>query len=182
MKKSRILAIIVLVLILIGVYVLYGAFPSSNNTRDFTIPSGNYYYRFETVSLISASVEGSYSVSSGPPVTVKVFSQSEFDQFATTGIGTPITSTSGSSGSFSADLGGTGKMFIVFEHSSDTSEATVHMSLKISGIAMVAMVVGVVLLVVGIVIAVLGARMGRKEAAAIPPSPVATDVNILKKQ
>ncbi len=185
MNKSRILVGIGALLIVIGLYFALGAFGSSTQNKDFTIPSGNYYYFFQSNTLIGGSVDGSFTVSSGASVEVMVLTEAQYDEFASTGASAALTTDTGTSGDFSASLPSTGKITIVFVHAtSDTSAATVHADMTLSGIAMTDLLIMIGLLAVGAIVVVLGLRMRKKEAersAAAPPSPVATDVTILKK-
>ncbi len=185
MDKSRIVIGVGALMLVIGIYVTYGAFPSLNDSKDFTIPEGDYYYLFQSNTLIGGSTHGSFSVSSGPAVKVMVFTQAQYDEFASTGVASALASDTGSSGDFSASLHGTGKITLVFVHATtDTSQTTVHVDMTLSGIAQTSLIIGIALLAAGAVIVVFGFRMRGKEAkmaAAAPPSPVATDVTILKK-
>ncbi len=179
MKKSGAVIIGGTIAVAIGVFMLLSSIPTASNTTTFELPSGSYYYRFETTTLYGGKVSGTYEVTSGDPVRLMVFDKAEFDKYVLTGIGSPISSDSGSTGTFEASLSGMGKLYIVFEHQYAMGATDVSIDYKVSGLAVTFFAIGVVLLVVGVVLAVYGSRMRKKEVMAIPPSPAATDVTFL---
>ena len=181
MKRSGVLLAGAAIAVAIGVFFVWSSIPPASNTTTFTIPSGNYFYRFETTSLLDAEVTGSFDVTSGDDVTVMLFDQTEYKSYETTGLASPLFSSSGSTGTFSGSLSGVGKLFIVFEHEamSGSGETSVQIDYKVSGIAITYLALGIALVVIGVVVAVIGSRIRRKEVEATPPSPAATDVTIL---
>ncbi len=185
MNKSKILAGVGSLLLVVGIYFAIGAFSSSNESKDFTIPDGNHFYRFESDTLIGGGAHGTFTVTSGPAIEVMVLTEAQYNEFYSTGSSQSLATDSGTSGEFSADLPATGKLMIVFFHAtSDTSPASAHVDVTLTGISETSLIIMIALFVIGAVIILLGLRMGRKEARRFesePPSPVATDVTILKK-
>ncbi len=182
MKKSQAILLVGVILIGIGAWALISAFSTSSATTEFTIPTGEYYYRFESTSLINGGTHGSFEVTAGDTVTMYVFSESEYDNYVMTGLGDPLDTVTGYEGNFSADLSGTGKIYLVFEHASGSDETDVQLTYTITGIAVTYLVGGIILLAAGLVLALVSFRFRSKEVRTAPPSPVATDVTLFKEQ
>ena len=181
MKKGKILTAIGTVIALIGILFLALAILPAEESTDFTIPSGSYYYAFSYGGLIGGSIEVSYIVADGS-VRVYVFDQHEYDQYYATGSGDHLYTTAGDSGSFSFVLPDMGTYYLVFEHGalSGFLDQDVAITTTINGVAVFGTVLGVILIAGGIVLAIVGRRMKDKEIAQAPPSPAPTDVTFFQ--
>lgn len=182
MKKSQAVLVVGLILIGIGAWALISAFSTSSATTEFTIPTGEYYYRFESTSLINGGTHGSFVVNAGDTVTMFVFSESEYDNYVLTGLGDPLDTVTGYEGNFSADLSGTGKIYLVFEHASGSDETDVALTYTITGIAVTYLVGGIILIAAGLVLGLVSMRFRAKEVQVGAPSTVATDVTLFNDQ
>jgi hypothetical protein len=182
MKKSQAVLLVAVILVGIGAWALIGAFSDSSATTEFTIPTGEYYYRFESSTLINGETHGSYKVTSGDSVTMFVFSESEYANYEDSGLGEPLNTTTGYDANFSAELSGMDKIYLVFEHASGSNETKVQLTYTISGIAVTYLAGGIILLAAGLVLALVSFRFRSKEVRTAPPSPVATDVTLFKDQ
>ncbi|UCE90939.1 MAG: hypothetical protein JSV90_05800 [Methanobacteriota archaeon] len=183
MRKGRIVTAVGTVIASIGLLILVFAILPAEDTTDFTIPSGGYYYGIYYSGLIGGSIDMDYVAAEGD-IRVYVFDQQGYDSYVSTGHKDDLFTTSGDSGSFSFALPDSGRYYFVFEHGSlsESLNQDVTVTAKINGIAMTGMVLGVVLIVVGVVVAVLGGRMKAREAADEPASPAPTDVTFFQGQ
>lgn len=172
MKKGKILIAIGAAMLVVGIYVTAGAVLPADETIDFTIPAGGYYYWLAYGDLIGGSIDIDYNVADGA-VNVYVFDSGEYSVYELTGTADHLYTTSGDSGSFTFDLPDSGTYYFVFEHTllSTLLSQDVVVQSTINGISITGLVIGIIVIVVGIAIALLGVKMKGREAAATPPPP-----------
>lgn len=183
MNKGKIVTAVGAVIALIGLLILVYAILPAEDTMEFTIPSGEYYYYTSYGGLIGGSIEMDFVVADGA-VRVYVFDQDEYDSYSSTGLGDYVFTTSGDSGSFNYVLPDTGIYYFVFEHGSLSGSISqeVTVTTTVNGIALLGTILGVVLVVVGIAIALFGRRMTARELKNAPPSSAPTDVTFFQGQ
>lgn len=186
MKKWKIFTTIASILIIIGIIITLGAtIASGEQTENFTIPSGPYYFYFEAPQLVGGQVSGDYSISTGS-VSMYFLTESQYNYYQVYGVvfGS-LYSTSGSSQTFSVDLPDSGTIYIIFEHGSGyesiSQSGTVHF--ETSGISVMYTMLGVALLVIGIILIIIGTKMKKKEETEGPPiSQKPTDVTLFDQR
>ena len=150
----------------------------SNNETD-TIPAGNYFFRI-TFSLQKAGqISGSYSETTGNPVTLYLFNGAQLVAYRAGDNSSSMFVTSGKTGSYSASVFSPGDYYLVLEHGAAYSNQAqnVQLSWTLDGMNPVWLALGISVLVVGVVLSSLGYL---KRRGALPP-PSATDVIMFDK-
>jgi len=188
MKKHRILAIVSYIVIVIGIGALgYNGFiADSSGTSSMTIPAGEgYFAAFYTKSSmwINAHIEGTIEVDGAGGLDMFVLDSTQYDEYSfDLSPASSLWSAHGSAGSFSIDLPGSGRYYVVANHDSDSSSVaqTVTLSYKITGIDMLYVIIGAVVMAVGIALAYVSFRMRKKDEAAtpVPSSSPTTEVKM----
>ncbi|MBU1158779.1 MAG: hypothetical protein KKE24_05530 [Candidatus Thermoplasmatota archaeon] len=183
MKKGKILIAVGSVIAIIGVYFLAFAILPAEETMDFTIPAGDYYYAISYGGLIGGSVELNFVVADGA-IKAYVFDEDQYGEYSTTGSGDYLFTTSGDSGSFSFVIPDLSTYYVVFDHGTLSSVLSqdVIVETTINGVALVGTVIGVAMIVFGAVLAIVGMRMKNREIPTVAPSNVQTDVTIFQGQ
>jgi|GEM_PF-3597636 len=172
MKAFKVLAIVGGILVSIGLILTVNAIVPGSTTETIAIPAGAEWYAYYEFSILfSGSVSGEFQVLSSGSVNLYVMTQAQYDGFSLTGDGPSLFTTSGSSGTFSANLPSGGKHFLVFTHGGGWEGVIqdVRTTLRVSGIEPTFFVGGIVLVLVGVALSALGLRKKRQAAAARPP-------------
>jgi hypothetical protein len=184
MKKSQIFGIVAIALLMIGLFAVFVSFPHTTETRTFTIPEGEgFYYRFEFELMVDSNIRGNFTVTAGPEVTMMVFTESEYGNYSNTGGGVPLFATSGRSGNFSASDGGMTRMYLVFQHLSDTNDTNAtnaSVTYTMSGISIIFLTSGTILLASGGAMGFLSRRLRKIEARIAHASSVTADTEVSK--
>lgn len=106
-------------LALIGVSVLYagiGSFPSEAVVENFTIPAGPAYFYYIQYQIDGGShLSVSFSVASGS-VDAYILDSGQYEIYRQDLSGGGLASSSGGSGSLSADLVVSGPYYVTFDH------------------------------------------------------------------
>jgi uncharacterized membrane protein len=178
MKSTRVLAVIgyVLVILGLGAVVYQGFIANSTGTTSATIPAGGQYYvAFKTKSSMwmNAHIEGSIEVEGGETAYAYLLTSAQYQEYVyDLQPTTSLWSTHGSSGTFSVDLPGTGRYYVVANHDPGSSSIaqTVTLTYTISGINLLYVMVGAILLAVGISLSIVSLRMRKKDLGAAPVS------------
>jgi hypothetical protein len=188
MNKSKIVSIIAYLLIVIGILPLLWSFQPINNDQTVELPAeSGIYYRITLPSQISGHVSGDFTVDVGS-VNVYVLDKAQYAEYAwDLDPSSSMSKVTGATGEFSVDLPSTGTYYVAIDHENlGSSEQTVTINLKVTGISTTYLIIGVVMVAIGAVLAVVGMRMKAKEVAAMPPlsSPEvkATDVTMFDKK
>jgi len=159
-------------LVIIGIYLVIPATAVSSNETD-TIPAGNYFFRITFSIQKAGQISGSYSETSGNPITLYLFNGPQLAAYKAGDDSSRMFVTSGSTGSFAASVFSPGDYYLVLEHGAAYSSQAqnVQLSWTLEGMNPVWLALGISVLVIGVVLSSLGyLRRG-----ALPP-PSATDV------
>ncbi|MCU0852885.1 MAG: hypothetical protein MUC90_06535 [Thermoplasmata archaeon] len=184
MRKSRILIAVGPILVLIGIGLVVGAMLPAEFTETFTIPEGNYYYAFESTSILGLRIEGEFEVDGLlETVSFYVMTPEQYDAYATTGATDAEYSVTGHSASFDVSLDTT-KAYLVFEHGLlwTLFSQDITITYTLHGTGLTGLVAGVALAVVGVVLVVFAVRMSKKEAMMAPPPAPTSDVMMFDQQ
>jgi hypothetical protein len=189
LKKSKIVSIVAYLLIVIGILPLLWSFQPINNKQTIELPAeSGIFYRITLPNQVSGHVSGDFTVDSGQ-VNVYVLSKAQYAQYAwDLDPSSTMNKVTGAFGEFSVDLPSTATYYVAVDHEGVgvPTEQTVTISLKITGIGITYLVIGVIMVAVGGVLAVVGMRMKAKEVALMPPAPSpgskATDVTMFDKR
>ena len=180
MKSHKILAAIGYVVIVLGLGALVyeGFIASGSGESSMTIPAGEgYFASFQTKSSMwmNAHLDGTVEVQGAGTTDVFVLDSAQYEEYAyDLEPTTSLWSSHGSGGTFSVDLPGTGRYYIVANHGADSAsvDQTVTLSYTISGINLLYVIVGAVMMAIGIALSVVSLRMKKKEKG--PAIPLAT--------
>lgn len=186
MKKSKIVAIIAYVLIVIGIFVTAGSLFPLEESETVTIPAGEgYYWTWEVSFWLNGHLSGDFEVIGTGSVQVFVLTSDQYDEYAWDLVPSDsLDEVEGASGTFSADLPDTSSFYLAVNHDAgyDSVEQEVRMTFKVTGLDLTYLIIGVVILVVGAVLAVLSGRMKAKEKASevapLQPQSQPTDVTM----
>jgi|GEM_PF-1604439 len=169
MKRSGVFYIGAAALILVGLVLMAtSGLMTSSQTEEITLPLGEYQ-SFKTPILLTGRVDGSFEAAPGYEIDVMVFGQSEYDNFVSTGLATPITEISAGNGTFSASASTFSRLYVVFENLGH-QEASVTIQFNVTGITLNVFAVFVAMVVAGVVIILYGAKRGRE------PEPAAREL------
>ena len=160
-------------LVIIGIYLVIPATAVSSNETD-TIPAGNYFFRITFSIQKAGQISGSYSETSGTPITLYLFNGPQLAAYKAGDDSSRMFVTSGSTGSYSASVFSPGDYYLVLEHGAaySTQAQNVQLSWTLEGMNPVWLALGISVLVIGVVLSSLGYL---KRRGALPP-PSATDV------
>ncbi|MEM2838553.1 MAG: hypothetical protein QXE18_00450 [Thermoplasmata archaeon] len=172
MKRSVMLRTIGGILITIGILIIiwFGIF--GDQTERFEIPAGDeYYYYFETPSSAIGQIKGDFSAQVGT-VDMYILTQSQYTTYSYWGEprAGSLYATSGSSGTFSCNLSGSGKTYIVFDHGAGYASVaqSVTVRLDTTAIDVMTIVVGLALIILGAIFVFYSNKMKKKEMSAEP--------------
>lgn len=149
----RVLLLVGGVLFLSGQTLLAASFLQGAQGDVATIPPGpQWFYVYEIKVLGPSRVAGQFADTAGGLVKLYVFGETQYQVFAFIGLGQSLSSERGPSGSFSADLPGSGTYYLVLAHGdgSEDSAQAVRVSFRVAGIEPDLIGVGSVLIAVGI--------------------------------
>ncbi|MEM4262154.1 MAG: hypothetical protein QW505_02685 [Thermoplasmata archaeon] len=170
MKKSKMLKGIGGILVLVGLLITlwFGVF--GDQTEKFEIPVGaEYYYYFEAPGSAVGHIKGDFSATVGT-VDMYILSESQYSTYSYYGEPTSgyLYSKSGSSGTFTCNLSGSGKVYIVFDHGTgyDYIAQTVTVHLDTSAVDVAMLLPGIALVVIGAITSFYGTRIQKQEALA----------------
>jgi hypothetical protein len=185
MNRSKIVAIIAYIMIIVGLIgILWGIKPTEQS-ETVTIPAGDTYYRYWLISFwLNGHISGDFEVTGAGTVELFVLDSEQYEQYAYDMMPSDyLDMANGTVGSFSADMPDTSTYYIVVNHGEGfgTIDQTIRITIKVSGLDLTWLIIGVVLLAVGAVLAILSRKMKFKEAATAPvpaAGPQPTDVTM----
>ncbi len=126
-----------------------------------TIPAGpTWAYVYEIKVLGAGRVFGQFADPAGGLVDLFVFGKAQYEGFRLDGTGPSLSSAQGASGSFSADLPGSGTYYLVLAHGDGSQYfgQAVRVSYRVAGIQPELLGIGLPFVAVGIVGVGLGLR------------------------
>ena len=170
MMRSRKFAIAGIILLIVGLIGITWGIEPSTGTASELIPSGDYYYEWQTTgTVMGGHLSGDFSTTG--VVRFFVMTPDQFEQYASTGSASnSLYNSTSSSGSFSVDFGSQSDLYMVAQHGSGNTEAQqVTLHYTITGIWILYLLAGIVLAVAGLALLLMGQRTRRKEVLA-PPS------------
>lgn len=172
MKPSRVAIIFGGILITAGVFMLYPTRGDIDSYND-TLPPGQAAY-IEFNILFAGRASGDYRETTGRSINLYVYDAQQFLRFSTTPA-TPqgLFSTSGVSGTFSANIPMPGKYYLVIDQGAGNEQATVTwvLNLKLDGTNTLFLGLGATMIAAGAITAVIGYRAKKKAESQRQPSP-----------
>lgn len=172
MRWFQVAIVIGALLALGGVYVIYPADPAEETNNDFIDP--DQYYFVELNIFWDGRLFGNYRETAGRSLRLHIYDIQQFVGF-TTEPTSPVGlfSTSGSLGTFSANLPMPGKYYVILEHGPGNEQTTQTFSLTIGldGTNAVVLALGGGLIATGVIIAVVGYRAKKKAESQKQVSP-----------
>ncbi len=170
-------------LLLIGsVYLLIPPVPFTAS-HDSTISAGGNMYLYDKLNVLRfGHLGGSFSQPQGEGLRVYVFTESEYNAFATQYVPQGLFLSDGpSSGTVSVSFPGPGNYYLVFTHGTgfENSAQSLSFSITVDGLNPVILAVGLGVLGAGAVLLVVGYRLRNKHLDQI--SAQASDVIMFDK-
>jgi hypothetical protein len=173
-KGFQVLLIIGGLLIIVGVYLAIPPVPfTSSHTAN--LPSGgNYYYELGLQVGKGGHISGTFSELSGNTIVLYLFNSAQYGAYRSGSVYDSMFQTSGTTGSFSANVLTPGAYYIVLQHGANTANQAqnVQVSYTIDGMNLIYLGSGLGVLIVGLVLAAFGYR---RKSKVTPPRAV-TDV------
>lgn len=173
-RTARILAVVGVVLLLIGAFVAwYGASPASVQDTALIPPDDTQYQYFSEYDfsvLAGGTVQGTFSVLNGTPVTVFVFNDADYSNYVNGANLTGLYTVTAVNGTLNLAVPGWNTYHVIFQHPDgyNGTYQEVAVNLSSTGIDPSFFLGGVVAIVIGIALVVYGVRRLR---APQPTSP-----------
>jgi hypothetical protein len=187
-NPHKVLTAIGLVLMLIGLIGVAWSIQPASGSTTVTVPAGAGYYCYMKISgFVGGHLSGDFTVTPGGSVSFYVLDPTQYaDYMQDLSPSGYMFTTTGSSGTFSADLPTSGTYYIAFHRGSgyEGSAQIVEVNYNVSGIELILLIGGAVLLAAGVVLTVIGLRM-KSKAKAMEPAMAklpATDVTLFQNK
>ena len=186
MKKSKIVAIIAYILIIVGIVLIAWGLQPTRESDTVTIPAGDgYYWTWKISFWMNGHVSGDFEVVDGGPVQVFILTSDQFIEYSwDLAPSDSLFEVQGSSGTFSADLPDTSSYYLAVNHGIgyESIDQEVRITFKVTGLDLTFLIAGAIVLIIGVVSAVFSRRMKAKESsseiAPMQPQSQPTDVTM----
>lgn len=173
-RTARILAVVGVVLLLIGAFVAwYGASPASVQDTSLIPPDDTQYQYFSEYDfsvLAGGTVQGTFSVLNGTPVTVFVFNDADYNNYVNGANLTGLYTVTAVNGTLNLAVPGWNTYHVIFQHPAgyNGTYQEVAVNLSSTGIDPSFFLGGMAAIVIGVALVVYGVRRLR---APQPTSP-----------
>lgn len=173
-RRGRILLILGAILIAAGfIAAAYATLPAGTETTAPIAPNDSlyeYFTEFEFSVLAGGTVQGTFSVVNGTPVTVFVFNDADYNAYVNGQNLTGLYTVTAVSGTIDLQVPGFNTYHVVFAHAPgyESQEQDVAVSLTSTGIEPLFFLGGVVAAVIGVALVVVGVRRARRSGVQAP--------------
>lgn len=173
-RTARILAIVGVVLLVIGAIVAwYGASPASVQDTSLIPPDDTqyqYFTEYDFSVLAGGTVQGTFSVLNGTPVTVFVFNDADYNSYVNGANLTGLYTATAVNGTINLAVTGWNTYHVIFQHppSYNTTYQAVSVNLSSTGIDPSFFLGGMAAILIGLGLVVFGVRRLRAPQAQAP--------------